>query len=160
MPNLMCRKCQTEKDDSNWYRRNGKPVGYCKECTAKVNRAWIKAHKERYNEIRRSWAKRHRSEHYGMMRQRELKAKCKKYGKTVEWYTETLEKQDHVCAVCKRPEERANAKYGTLVGLSIDHDHVTGRVRGLVCNWCNRALAVVEKVDNWPSLAAAYLAQY
>lgn len=52
----------------------------------------------------------------------------RKYGITVEQYEAIKERQGDLCALCgwKGPET-----------LAIDHDHRTGRVRGLLCRSCN-----------------------
>lgn len=46
-------------------------------------------------------------------------------------YTECFRRQGGQCAICKRTY---------TVRLAVDHDHVTGKVRGLLCGNCNRAL--------------------
>ncbi|MDO8302701.1 MAG: endonuclease VII domain-containing protein, partial [Sedimentisphaerales bacterium] len=62
------------------------------------------------------------------------------YGMTTEEYDEILTAQNGVCATCGRPP---NGKY-----LSIDHDHDTGKVRGLLCDNCNRSLGLThESID-------------
>jgi hypothetical protein len=55
--------------------------------------------------------------------------KGRQYGITVDQFIEMLEVQDHRCAICRKP-------LGTK-GTAIDHDHNTGRVRGLVHSHCN-----------------------
>ena len=51
---------------------------------------------------------------------------------TVDEYDEILEYQGGVCAICDRPPKTRR--------LSVDHDHKTGLVRGLLCYGCNRTL--------------------
>jgi hypothetical protein len=63
------------------------------------------------------------------------------YGLTVEGYDELEKKQSGLCALCDRPEAMACRKFK----LSVDHDHETGRVRGLLCNACNVGLGRIEK---------------
>lgn len=58
----------------------------------------------------------------------------RKYGITVKQYDELLERQQGRCAVCVRPAEEFPRR------LAVDHDHVTGEVRGLLCNYCNHRL--------------------
>src|SRR5882672_12930961 len=55
-----------------------------------------------------------------------------KYGITEEQYAELLRKQRGCCAVCGRHESVFRKK------LSIDHDHNSGFIRGLLCINCNR----------------------
>lgn len=74
------------------------------------------------------------------------------YGLPVGEYDKLWRHQGGQCAMCGRA--------GTLtkngpVGLVIDHDHVTGRVRGLLCGPCNTALGVYEGMER--DRAEAYL---
>src|SRR3990167_45534 len=56
---------------------------------------------------------------------------------TLQEYEERLKKQQGVCAICGSPPKRKN--------LAVDHDHTTGRVRGLLCLRCNGTLAWMEQ---------------
>lgn len=63
----------------------------------------------------------------------------KKYGLTLEQYNEMLEDQNWGCAVCGDGPER------TVQGtLPVDHCHKTGKIRGLLCDRCNRALGLLR----------------
>lgn len=67
---------------------------------------------------------------------------ARRYGLTRAQYEAILVAQGGVCAICKRPERlRAG---GVVRPLSVDHDHDTGRVRGLLCNGCNRLVGLLE----------------
>ncbi len=61
------------------------------------------------------------------------------YGITLAQYEAMLETQKHVCAICGQPETRVRGKRG-LTRLAVDHDHVTGKVRGLLCAKCNAGI--------------------
>lgn len=67
-----------------------------------------------------------------------------RYAMSMEDYDRLLERQGGVCAICKFPSEE---------NLVVDHDHVTGTVRGLLCNPCNRAIGQLK--DSVPTLQAA-----
>jgi len=56
----------------------------------------------------------------------------KKYGITEAMYLEQLEKQGHSCALCRK--HKSNFSYS----LHQDHDHKTGKNRGIVCYYCNK----------------------
>ncbi|GAB4584441.1 hypothetical protein Ntsu_22730 [Nocardia sp. IFM 10818] len=53
------------------------------------------------------------------------------YGITKEEYWAIYEAQGRKCAICRRAT-------GVRKKLSVDHDHATGMVRGLLCTMCNR----------------------
>lgn len=57
-----------------------------------------------------------------------------KYGLSLEDYQRMLNKQKGRCALCVR----APALFA--YDLGVDHDHETGRIRGLLCNDCNQLL--------------------
>lgn len=71
-----------------------------------------------------------------------------RYGITEEMYNRLLELQNGLCMLCRdKPDDRR---------LVVDHDHETGRVRGLLCHTCNLHLGWYEK---WHEQAKHYLAQ-
>lgn len=63
------------------------------------------------------------------------------YGLTEEQYNAMLEAQGGGCALCDAKPAR-NRRAATL---NVDHDHATGRIRGLLCMACNVALGIYEK---------------
>jgi len=74
------------------------------------------------------------------------------YGVTPEWYEETLAKQGGTCAYpkCGRTQEDSGIK------LSIDHNHITGKPRGILCHYHNTALIEDSDFYAW---AIEYLNQ-
>jgi hypothetical protein len=54
-------------------------------------------------------------------------------------YTQLLEKQNYVCDICGKAETSKNS-LGEIQSLSVDHDHKTGKIRGLLCCHCNHLL--------------------
>ena len=61
----------------------------------------------------------------------------RRYGITWEDYERMLANQDGKCAICNHENANNKRTYGRLF---IDHDHETGKVRGLLCSRCNHAL--------------------
>jgi|SRR5688572_147066 len=74
-------------------------------------------------------------------------------------YAVLLKNQHGVCAICKNPETKTN-KYGTVFSLAHDHNHVTGRYRGLLCVRCNMLLGKVHDNPEILSNAARYLRKW
>lgn len=59
------------------------------------------------------------------------------YGLVAGDYERMLAEQDGCCAICRRTPEEA---HGPNRVLCVDHDHATGRVRGLLCVPCNSGI--------------------
>lgn len=82
-----------------------------------------------------------------------------RFGLELSDYEAMLEEQGGRCAICREPERRLNRR-GAPKALSIDHDHETGEVRGLLCQDCNHALGWLERFSRepgWQFAAMAYL---
>ena len=60
-----------------------------------------------------------------------------KYGISLADYNKLKEKQNNCCEICGRHESEFKRR------MCVDHNHVTGEVRGLLCNHCNTALGHV-----------------
>ena len=64
------------------------------------------------------------------------------YRMTKNKYHQLLKRQGYVCDICKHPADDCNRPGpGKHKGLCVDHSHVTGKTRGLLCNRCNSLLA-------------------
>lgn len=70
--------------------------------------------------------------------------KLRAYGLTIETYTQMIEQQENRCAICGK---------GPKLLLHVDHCHTSGRVRGLLCRYCNTGLG--QFYDNPDFLRAA-----
>ena len=73
----------------------------------------------------------------------------KKYGLTVEMYDAMHIAQDGKCAICGGPP-------GTIKGFHVDHNHLTNKVRGLLCHICNQGMMAVDKSIDWCEKALMY----
>jgi hypothetical protein len=78
------------------------------------------------------------------------------YDLSLEEYSRMLHAQNYVCAICEKPEIRTGNN-GKPVALHVDHDHKTGRVRGLLCYKCNSALGGMEDSQDTFRAAIRYL---
>jgi len=77
------------------------------------------------------------------------------YGISAEYYGELSKSQHGLCAICGKPESAH--RHGKVIGLNVDHDHETGKVRGLLCSRCNMAVGLLgDSVENLLA-AAMYL---
>lgn len=78
------------------------------------------------------------------------KSLIRKYGIDHAEYNAMLDRQDGKCAICKD-----KCKSGKR--LCVDHDHATGRVRGLLCSRCNTALGSLDDDTTRLQMAIDYL---
>src|SRR3990172_5025755 len=110
------------------------------EARARYWKQWSENNRERIKTNRRKYIESGRN----ALRQRTIF-----YGITPQQYDELLIKQDYLCAVCgsdlgdKRP--------------CVDHDHVTGKVRGIVHRECNTLLGMAKDSLEILERAIAYL---
>jgi hypothetical protein len=71
---------------------------------------------------------------------------AKHYGITLEDYDRILIEQKGKCRMCGNPETRKWPS-GRVQRLSVDHDHVSGVIRGLLCHICNLKLGIIEDTE-------------
>ena len=70
----------------------------------------------------------------------------KNFSMTLDDYQRMLELQGHKCAICKQENKKIimSNKTGRET-LHIDHNHKTGKVRGLLCHNCNATIGLVKE---------------
>lgn len=124
-----CNTCKTPKPYDQFHKCKKSKLGIkgdCKKCRSDYvkfyrsnNRDLMKENSNRYyynnkDKVRDGYYKRY-------------------YGISMAQYLELLEKQNNSCALCGCVPKKH---------LSVDHDHKTGKVRGLLCLKCNSSLGV------------------
>lgn len=109
---------------------------------------------ERVKAAKRRWEKKNPEKVAASRRRYEIK---RKYGITWDQYVQLLEAQSHACAICLRPEGAAHPVTGNVMSLAVDHDHVTGEVRGLLCRLCNVGISQLGESPETLRRAADYL---
>lgn len=153
-----CNMCNVVKPIEDFYINQW----YCRVCSTAQATAYKKAHPEwnreqaklyrdRYPEKKQEQTKAWRSHNPEYRRKYTLKTV---YNLTPEQVEKMLAEQGSVCAVCgtDKPGGPRTAKTWT-----VDHDHETGRVRGLLCTRCNRALGLLRDDPMVLRAAIAYL---
>ena len=77
---------------------------------------------------------------YRLLKQRECILK-KYYNLKLQDYNKIKDKQNNVCAICGNINKRKH-KSGKIFDLHVDHNHTTGKIRGLLCTKCNLGLGL------------------
>lgn len=78
------------------------------------------------------------------------------YGITEDDYQRMLREQDGKCAICGTDNPGIPSR-PTSERMCVDHDHATGRVRGLLCQPCNSGLGKFRDDPNALRAAAEYI---
>jgi hypothetical protein len=103
---------------------------------------WRAEHREHMRDYAREWKKAHPD----VDRKRNLM----RYGLTIEAFSALLLEQGGVCASC------GTSEFGSR-GPNVDHDHVTGNVRGILCSNCNCAAGFLKDDPALAKRLATYL---
>lgn len=114
-----------------------------------AHRRWKANHPEQFQEYRKQY-------NAGPLR-KNVKLKSL-YGITLEQYRALEIQQQGECRICGNPETEVTN--GKSQRLSVDHDHVTGMVRGLICRNCNRGMGTLNDDPVYLRRCAEYLESY
>lgn len=120
--NKQCKKCKQDKSILDFYKAKSNKDGLtslCKPCEI-IHKNTPKRRKSKKNYFIKS-----------------------EYGLDNSQYNHMLAQQDNCCAICKI--HRSKLK----INLAVDHCHLTGKVRGLLCGKCNRAIGLLkDSIEN------------
>ncbi len=111
--------------------------------SAEKAKLWRQANPEKAREIHRRHVERNRDKINARNRARYTtdgrweKQLRDRFDMTAEQYWNLHNKQNGLCAICGKPQ-----CVGTK--LDVDHDHVTGKVRGLLCRHCNAGIGMLK----------------
>jgi recombination endonuclease VII len=131
------------------FNPNGTKAGRkCMECNRILHRKWYHAD----SELRCSKVRQYRKDNPDAVKNARLK---RDFGITLDQYKKILETQEGQCALCGSTEPGRKDRF-----FAVDHCHITGKVRALLCLTCNVALGAAK--DN-PALLrkmADYIESY
>lgn len=82
--------------------------------------------------------------------------RARKYRLDLEELQAMRNAQQDRCAICGK-EETVLGSTGKVKSLAIDHCHATGRIRGLLCNNCNRGIGLLGKEPGLLRRALEYM---
>ena len=133
----VCTGCGEAKPRDQYNNRKRGKDGLnsrCRPCVNAASTAWYRANTERARRNHREWTLR------------------SLYGIGEAEFQVLLEAQDGKCALCSLAFSQVATR-----NLCVDHDHVTGEVRGLLCRVCNRSIAQLGDNADGLRRALAYV---
>jgi len=164
-----CIKCGIEKDLSEFSKRSGATDGTrgeCKQCHNTRQTKWAKSHGYKYQSeyYKQYFSKKIKSRRKISTQEESIKKvkdynlnnkkkrqeyyRKKLYNLTELEYLKLLNKQNNKCAICSQ----------TFVKTPhIDHNHITGKIRGLLCHKCNLMLGLCNDNITLLNNAIGYL---
>ena len=123
---------------------------YCRKKSSSLETGWHKQNRDRL-------ALYARNRHRRLMQIPSYKARLaayrlkKEYGLSLDEYKKLAEAQKGKCAICLCPPS------GRWKVLVVDHDHITGQIRGLLCESCNQMLGLAKDQIDYFCYAILYL---
>lgn len=150
-----CIRCKKEKPVLDFYSSRN----VCKECKKSQVKNWKKDNIEKCNSYRKTWktlnpsADKAAKAKWALNNKPKISNKRLKhlYGITLQEYIAILELQGFSCAICKSTSCQSKRNF------AVDHNHVTGEVRGLLCKRCNTALGLFQDSPSIIFSAVNYL---
>lgn len=132
----------------------------CRRCAAECRRTYYRLNPDKVKEQGR----RYRALYPERERERDRKwvrnnpDKCRAYARKMKYgivqaqFIALLEKQNRACAICRQAFDLSKPR-----GVHVDHNHVTGEVRGLLCPPCNNGIGMLREDANRFAAAVSYL---
>lgn len=154
--NKICKHCNQNLSFDKFYKQKKSKDGYQHKCKKYSNlhrsilvsdliNAKIQREKEK------KWSADKKVRNPEKFKENNTKSLIKiKYELSLELYKKMSDDQNNVCGICKK-------ECSTYTRLSVDHYYVTGHIRGLLCNNCNRVIGLLKDNPNIICKAAIYL---
>jgi len=132
----VCPKCKEEKSRSLFYKCKTSKINcspYCKVCSNLRTTSYARSNKDKIQPLLAGYALKRR------------------YGISVEEYEALLINQNYKCAICSIEQCPSGRNF------AVDHNHTTGKIRGLLCSNCNTSLGRMKDSKQLLQKAIEYL---
>ena len=167
--NGRCKECHKESMKQNYENNKEQILQQMKEyyetnkeeILANVKEYYIKnreailerqgKYQEEHREERTEYNRKYREENKDILKNQHLQ---RTYNITLEYYNKMFEEQNGLCLGCY--QHQSDLKQS----LVVDHDHITGKVRGLLCINCNKSLGQVKDNSEILRRLADYLDKF
>lgn len=120
------------------YKNKADQKAYSKKYYQEHKQQRLEAGQKYYKKIKGlklKYAKNYRELHPEVKRKSILKLR---FGLSLEDYNRMFVKQQGCCAICSKHQSKLTR------ALAIDHNHISGQIRGLLCGSCNAAIGALD----------------
>ena len=139
------RKAQASACTQSWYKKNREKA-----------RAYHRMHYRKNAEREKAQARAYSQSHKSVIKVRlRLGHLSRKYGLTPEQFRELVQKQGGRCPLCENLLRLGTDGLNSF-HAPVDHDHKTGKTRGILCINCNLGLGLIER-SGWLEKAMKYI---
>lgn len=137
-----CISCNTEKDITEFYfrKKENKYHNQCKICIKEKNKVYALKYKVQKSNYQKQYYVNNKNILNKNRHNYDLK---RTYNITLEQKEQMLSNQNYKCKCCKKDLTQLNSKR-----IHIDHNHTTGKVRGILCQTCNLAFGLMKECPN------------
>ncbi len=152
MADKTCAHCKETKSVEQFTTNKQQKSGlcsYCKSCIRILRKTKWHLSPETIEKGKATAREKYRTKE-GRRRGRNASYKSR-YGFSLDAYEKMFNAQEGKCAMCRKPSDRF---------LVVDHDHVTDKVRALLCPRCNSFLGYIETDNLIIKQARSYLRKY
>jgi len=137
MSKKQCSKCKETKDLADFNKRSASKDGHTSRCGDCIRTKNMQTRAKRPEDTRG----------YNLKQ---------RFDMSIDEYNHIFLKQKGRCAICKNAETQLDQK-GNVKWLSVDHNHATSEVRGLLCSGCNTGIGKLGDSIEVLSSAIKYL---
>lgn len=133
---VVCSTCKIQKSISNFYHYKTDRQGlnsYRAECKTCMKRKSRLKYEQKHPDAKKNQALKNT------------------FGITLADYNEIFRNQEGKCKICDTPQTNLTK------ALAVDHNHATGRIRGLLCHDCNLGIGFLKEQPALFDKAKAYL---
>ena len=148
----MCTKCGDELPHTAEFFNVDKTIkiglmSHCKVCQKKYSSKYYQKNKRKFIESSKRYYQKNKKRHINNRLQRD-------YNITLDGYNKMLAEQDGRCWICGSHEDKFKIR------LAVDHCHNTKKIRGLLCDNCNKGLGMLKDDPKLLKKAIKYLEKH
>lgn len=142
----LCRTCGVRKfnDQFRTDKRSRDGLAWrCRDCAREAHKRWVAANRDRVRDAARGTQRRSYAANPDKAREILRRSRLRtKYGIELEDLVRMLDAQGWLCKVCDKQLAMRTFDLRKSNVACVDHDHGTGKIRGILCSHCNRAIGL------------------